>query len=174
MENLNTYPHKTGETVVYRKQGIYEITSVKEQIIGDIKKDSYVFSSVYDKNATIYVPVDNENLTSQIESVLSTDEINLIIDQSETTGITWIENNTQRAICYDEIIKSNDLSRILAVLRLYMLQKEGENKKSFRAFAKDERIFSAAMKNITEAFAYPLGIAKPEVVSYITDRLKNK
>lgn len=174
MENYKNYPHKIGETVVYRRQGIYEITSVKEQVIGEVKKDYYVFRSVYDKNATIYVPVDNENLTSQIERLLSKDEINAIVDQSDTTDIIWIENNAERAICYDEIVKSGDLSRILSVLRLYMLQKEGENKKSFRAFAKDERIFSAAMKNITEAFACPLGISKAEVMAYIAERLENR
>ena len=66
MEKLKNYLHNIGEIVVYRKQGVYEITSIKEQDIGSETKDYYVLSSVYDKNASVYVPVDSEALTSQI------------------------------------------------------------------------------------------------------------
>lgn len=172
LEKLKNYLHNTGETVVYRKQGVYVITDIKEQDIGNVQKDYYVLSSVYDKNSTVYVPVDSEALTAQIERVLSRDEINAIIDESTGYDVVWIENNAERALRFDEIVKSCDLAGILSVLKMYILQKENSDKKTYRTFARDERIFSAAMKAVTEAFAYPLGLEKTEVISYITERVK--
>ena len=172
MEIKEKYPHSIGETIVYRKQGIYKIADIKEQKIGNVKKDYYVLSSVYDKNATVYVPADNENLTLFMERVLSKEEIHSIIDMSEKENVVWIENTTERALYLEEIIRSGDLAKILSVVKMFIIRKEDKGGKPYRTFARDEKAFAAAQKAVTEAFAYPLGIERTQVVSYITDRLK--
>ncbi len=173
MEITEKYSHNVGDTVVYRKQGIYKISDIKEQKIGTVKKDYYVLSSVYDKNATVYVPVDSEVLVAQMEHVLSKEEIHAIIDKSEENGVLWVENTTERAIYLDEIVKSGDLAKILAVLKMFILRKENKEIKPVRTFARDEKAFAAAQKAVTEAFAYPLGLEKGEVIPYITERVKS-
>jgi len=173
LQTIEKYSHNIGETVVYRKQGIYEITDIKEQKIGGTKKDYYVLSSVYDKNATVYVPVDSESLVVQMEHMLSKDEIHAIIDISEENSVNWIENTAERAMYFDEIVKSGDLTKILAMLKMLILRKESADKKANRTFARDEKAFVAAQKAVTEAFAYPLGIDKTQVIPYITDRVKS-
>lgn len=171
MDTLAKNYCNTGKTVVYRKGGIYKITGFKEQKIGDIKKKYYVLSSVYDKNTTIYVPMDNDLLTSQIEPVLTKEEINSIIDKSEEKGIGWIEDTTRRAVFFEEILKSGELYRILALFKLLYLRRENAEPKTYRTYARDEKAFALASKAITEAFAYPLEIPKTEVVAYITERI---
>lgn len=172
METKVKYSHSIGDTVVYRKQGIYVISDIKEQKIGGVRKNYYVLSSVYDKNATVYVPVDSEALTVQMEHVLSKDEIHAIIDKSEDNGVTWVENTTERAVYFDEIVRSGDLAKILAVLKMFILRKENKELKPLRTFARDEKAFAAAQKAVTEAFAYPLGLEKSQVLTYITQRVK--
>lgn len=171
MENSKNYLHNIGEVVVYRKQGVYEITAVKEQDIGSVTKEYYVLSSVYDKNASVYVPVDSEALTSQIQRMLTKDEIDAIIAESKENPMEWIENNARRAQCFEEILKSGELSGILAVLNMFLFRKENVDKKCYRTFARDEKAFAAVQKIITEAFAYPLGLSKTEVIPYITERI---
>lgn len=165
------YMYKTGETVVYRKQGIYEITEIREQKIGSEMKEYYVLSSVYDKNSTVYVPVESQALVLQMEKVLSKEEIHSIIDKSEEIDLEWIENNTQRALFFDEIIKSDDLAKILALMKLFMIRKDNAEKKYARSYARDEKAFAFAQRVVTEAFAYPLGLSKTEVVPYIISRI---
>lgn len=172
MQTAEKNSHNIGDTVVYRKQGIYKISDIKEQKIGTEKKNYYVLSSVYDVNATVYVPVDNEALTSKMEHILSKDEIDTIIDKSEKNDVEWIENTTERALYLDEIVKSGDLARILAMLKMFILRRENKDKKPTRTFARDEKAFAAAQKAVTEAFAYPLGLEKPQVMPYITERVK--
>ena len=171
MEKSKNYLHNIGEIVVYRKQGVYEITSIKEQDIGSETKDYYVLSSVYDKNASVYVPVDSEALTSQIQRMLTKEEIDAVIDESKENPMEWIENNARRALFFEEILKSGEIAKILAVLNMFMFRKENVDKKCYRTFARDEKAFAAVQKIITEAFAYPLGISKTEVIPYITERI---
>ncbi len=174
MNSKLEYSRKIGERVVYRKQGIYIISDIKEQKIGSVKKDYYVLSSVYDKNATVYVPADSESLVLLMEQMLSVDEINTIIDKSEETDLVWIENTGERALYFEEIIKSSDLVKILSLLKMFILRRECADKKPLKTFARDEKVFASAQKTITEAFAYPLGIDKTQVISYITDRINKK
>lgn len=174
MYTAEKYPHGIGETVVYRKHGIYAISDIKEQRIGGERRKYYVLSSVYDKNATVYVPVDSESLVAQMEHILSKEEIHAIIDASEESDIVWIEGTAQRAEYFEEILKAGDLTRILSLLKMFILRKENTDKKVHRTFARDEKVFAAAQKAVTEAFAYPLGLDKNQVLPYITERVRKQ
>ncbi len=173
MENSANYPYSIGETVVYRKQGIYVVSEIKEQEIGAVKKNYYVLSSVYDKNTSVYVPVDNEVLTARMEHVLSEEEIHRIIDVSEESSIQWIDNAAERAVCFEEILKSGDLAKILSLLKMLIIRKEQKEIKPFKTSARDEKAFNSAQKAVTEAFAYPLGLEKNQVIQYISERIKS-
>lgn len=173
MENSANYPYSIGETVVYRKQGIYVVSDIKEQEIGAVKKDYYVLSSVYDKNTSVYVPVDNEALTARMEHVLSKEEIHTIIDISEESSVQWIDNTMERAVYFEEILKSGDLAKILSMLKMFILRKEQKEIKPLKTSARDEKAFNAAQKAVTEAFAYPLGLEKTQVIPYISERVKS-
>lgn len=172
LQNSKEFSYNIGDTVVYRKQGVYLVSGIKEQEIGGTIKDYYVLSSVYDKNSSVYVPVNNETLTTQMERVLSKEEIDGIIDESEENSAVWIEDNAQRSEFFEEILKNGNLSQILSMLKLLILRKGNPDRKTHRCTARDEKVFAAAMKAVTEAFAYPLGIEKTEVISYITDRVR--
>lgn len=173
MENSANYPYSIGETVVYRKQGIYVVSDIKEQEIGAVKKDYYVLSSVYDKNTSVYVPVDNEALTARMEHVLSKEEIHTIIDISEESSVQWIDNTMERAVYFEEILKSGDLAKILSMLKMFILRKEQKEIKPLKTSARDEKAFNAAQKAVTEAFAYPLGLEKTQVIPFISERVKS-
>ncbi len=168
------YTHNIGDTVVYRKQGTYRVTDIKEQKIAGIKKEYYILTSVYDSNSSVYVPVDSQNLTSMMESVLTKEEIDAIIRNSENNRMTWIENTAERAEYLDEVIHSGDLSQVLSLLMMFILRKESSDKKPIRTFARDEKAFAAAQKAVLEAFAYPLGLKKDEVMPYIYETISKK
>lgn len=168
------YTHNIGDTVVYRKQGTYRVTDIKEQKIAGIKKEYYILTSVYDSNSSVYVPVDSQNLTSMMESVLTKEEIDTIIRNSENNRMIWIENTAERAEYLDEVIHSGDLSQVLSLLMMFILRKESSDKKPIRTFARDEKAFAAAQKAVLEAFAYPLGLKKDEVMPYIYETISKK
>lgn len=91
-----TLAHKKGEYVVYKKHGIYLIDDVRRDKICGIFKFYYVLKSVYDKNATVYVPADCENLVSQMERVLTLEEIEEITEKSKGVSIEWVSDSADR------------------------------------------------------------------------------
>lgn len=163
--------HKTGEYVVYKKHGIYEIAEIRKEKIASEFKVYYVLKSVYDKNATVYVPADKEDLVNQMERVLSKEEIDGIILHSSELSFEWIDSNQERFQAMEEIISQGDLTEILAMMRLLMNKRAEAMAVKAKVFAHDERMLAASQKIICEAFAFTLGIDKKEVLGYIEEKL---
>ena len=91
--------YSIGEKVVYGAMGVMEIVDVTEQIIADVARKYYVLKEYASQSASFtYVPVDNEMLTSQLQPLLTKEEIVAAIKEAKTTQpIAWIEENRGRA-----------------------------------------------------------------------------
>lgn len=170
MSTLNL-SHTQGEYVVYKKKGVYQITDIRKEKMCGVLNTYYVLKSVYDGNASVYVPVDHEDLTSQMEHVLSREEIADIIEKSKTEDVQWIAQSAERSEYLEEIIASENLSRIIAMHSLLTEKKEEALKNKSKTFAHDERMLSCAQKIVSEAFAFSLGIDKKQVMDYIAEKL---
>lgn len=163
---------KTGEYVVYKKHGVYEISEIKEERVAGETKTYYVLKSVYDANVTVYVPADKEDLVSRMEDVLTTDDIKVIVKNSKEEEVEWIDTNSERFALCEEILARENLSEILAMMRLLAKNKEEALLSKRKVFAHDERMLSASQKIISEAFAFSLGIDRKDVVRYIEEKFK--
>lgn len=162
--------HKKGEYVVYKKHGIYLIDDVRKDKICGILKYYYVLKSVYDGNATVYVPADCEALVSQMERVLTTEEIELIIESSKSVEIEWTSDSTVRQELFEQILHGGDLSRVVALMKLLMNRKAEALAAKSKVPALDERTLNASQKILEEAFAFALGIEKKDVITYLSER----
>lgn len=162
--------HKTGEYVVYKKHGIYEIAEIRREKVCSELKTYYILKSVYDSNATVYVPADNEELVSRMERVLTRQEIDEIIRSSKAEPMEWIELNSERFAAQEEVIAQGNLSCILALMRLLTRKKEEALEIKAKVFAHDERMLAASQRIICEAFAFSLGLDKKGVLDYISEQ----
>ncbi len=169
--NTTELTHKIGEHVVYKKHGVYEIAEIRRERVCSEFKTYYILKSVYDSNATVYVPADKEDLVNQMERVLSKQEVDEIILSSMDGYVEWIDTNAERFQAQEEIIAQGDLSRILAMMRLLMRKREEAIKAKTKVFAHDERMLSASQKIISEAFAFSLSLDKKGVMGYISEKL---
>ncbi|MBQ4569867.1 MAG: hypothetical protein IJA62_07460 [Ruminococcus sp.] len=168
IENL---PHQKGEYVVYKKQGIYLISDVRQDSICGVKKCFYVLRSVYDANAAVYVPADCDALVSQMEKVLTMAQIDGIIEESVHRNIEWEADSTLRQEMFQGVLTSGYLSNVIAFAKLLSARKEECRQCKKKMPALDERTLSAACKILDEAFAFSLGLEKKDVMSYITEKL---
>ncbi len=171
--STDTLKHSVGEYVVYKKHGIYEIAEIRKDKICGLLRTYYILKSVYDSNATVYVPADCENLVSQMEHVLTSEEIEDIIEKSRSTELCWIDNTQERAMALEELVNSGDLTKIIAMLMLLSEKKQEALRNKTKTFAHDERMLGAATKIVSEAFAFTLGLDKRDVVAYIEEQLCN-
>lgn len=158
---------KTGEYVVYKKHGVYEITEIRREKICSEFKTYYILRSVYDSNATVYVPADKEELVSQMEKILTKQEIDSIIENGKNQVMEWIDPNSERFQAQEDILAQGDLVHILAMMLLLGKKKEECLRTKAKFFAHDERMLTASQKIICEAFAFSLELDKKGVLGYI-------
>lgn len=162
--------HKKGEYVVYKKQGIYLIDDVRQDNICGFKKCFYVLRSVYDSNATVYVPADSDALVSQMEKVLTLPRIEQIIEESKHRNIQWEADSDLRQEEFQNILLSGDLSKVIVLVKLLLARKEELRQCKKKIPALDERTLTAAVRTLEEAFAFSLGLEKKDVLEYIKEK----
>lgn len=177
MEEINKnetgykYTYKINNYVSYRKNGIFRIIDIRSENISGIgDKIYYIMKSVYDENIRILVPVDSM-LVSEMNSILTVDEINTIIAASEKSQNQWVDDNKLRVLSFEQILNRGDRSEILWLVKVLTIYKNKieQNKKTLNT--NDMKILSIAEKLIQEEFAFALGISKNEVIPYILCRI---
>ena len=155
---------KTGDYVTYKENGICQIEEETEEY--------YILQPVYGHNMTVYVPKKSQALVDLMCRVITKEQIDAIIQETESSEYKWIEDSKARADYFNKLLRSGDKAAILwlvKVLSLHKIEVE-KNKRSF--YASDKRVLSAAEKVITEEFAFVLGISPEEVIPYIVGKVQ--
>lgn len=163
---------KIGEKVVYLSKRILIISDIidKDFGMGDLKK-YYVLKDVNDQNNAIYLPVDSELAVKNIRPLLTKKMINKAIDESARTEVTYESAYKDRVNKYNELIKENNVSKMLSVIYL-LLQKKNEllaMKKTLTNI--DANCLQDLIRAITDEFSCVLKISKEEVLPYIEKRI---
>lgn len=161
--------YSIGEKVVYGAMGVMEVVDVTEQTLGDVSRKYYVLREYSSSSTSLtYVPQDNEMLVSQLQPLLTKDEIVAAVKEAKAQGpLAWIEENRARSEAYKRILATADRVQILMMIRSVYetgIRREAEGKKNFVA---DENVMRKAQKNINTEFALVLGIPEDEVAEYI-------
>ncbi len=159
--------HLKGDYVVYKKRGIYIIDDIRKEKIAGEQKSYYVLKSVYDANVSVYVPLDNEELVSRMDKVLSSDEIEHIIAKSHTVELKCCEDANEVKNYYEEIFADDDLSVVIALMKSLAEKKRVTSLSKGRFAAADERALGNCQKILCEAFAFSLGMEKGDIIAYI-------
>jgi len=167
------YPHKVGDYVIYRNNGICKIVDIRKENFARIgEKTYYVMNTIQDENSLIYLPVDKKDIADFMRHILTVDEIHQIISDAEESENTWIEDTKQRGIQFEQLLSKGDRAEILWLVKVLSKYKRELEQKKF--YASDAKILSAAEKTITEEFAFTLGISKDEVIPYVRARILGK
>ncbi len=163
--------YKINDTVLYGSHGACIITEISKLSFGGPEKQYYILKPVHNSGSTVYVPVDNNVLTSKMRQILSIDEIQTLIHDMPVEKALWIEDETKRKEKYHEILLSGDRHKLIGMIKaLYQHQKE-QNKKGKRLHATDERIFKEAEKLLYDEFAFVLQIKPSQVLPFIMEQL---
>ncbi|MGI5883477.1 MAG: CarD family transcriptional regulator [Candidatus Spyradocola sp.] len=155
------------EIVRYGTQGICRIQEISEKSFGASRRLYYVLKPVYHEEATIFVPVDNPELTGRMHRLLSAQEVlELLSGVSEDDGL-WIAEEAKRRETYEKILRSGDrvgMTRLIRALSLYQSRLQTQHKKLHVA---DEALLKEAERELNEEIAYVLGLALEETPTVV-------
>ena len=164
---------KVNDTILYGTDGVCKIKEITSKKFGDKVNDYYVLEPIYSNNSILYVPVDNENLTSKMRPVLSVDKIRDLIRDTVDMDDIWIENDRSRQTQYKEIISKGDYLEIMKIIKTLYQHKE-EKVSAGRKFHKvDQDILSFAQNLLHNEFAHVLDIKPDEVLDFILDEVES-
>lgn len=151
--------------------GVCNIEDIREEKLTGQKRTYYIMHPVSDNNGTttIYVPVDTDKV--HLRKLMGKDEIISIIKHSTTENIEWIDNTNLRKAAYSEILRSDNTSRIIALITVLHTKKEHTTKagKKFSAF--DDKILHDAEKKIHQEFSHALSMQEEEIPKFIITQL---
>ncbi len=161
-----------GNHVVYSSHGVCEITEIKTMSFGSETKQYYVLSPINDKRSTIFIPIDNMVLLSQMRPVLTKEEIDELLDSVEPGTCSWIPSDSERKSFCAATIKSGDRLAILHMIEMLYLHRERMEEENKHFHVTDERFLNDAEKMLNDEFAFVLGISTSEVEHYVEERVK--
>lgn len=144
-----------GDTILYNPAGVCTIDDIREESIMDEEMEYYILKPVYRSASTIYVPVENGDLTAKMMPLLEEKDIQAIMKKS-TSSVTWIEDSKSRIADYMDILAKGQRMDTIQVIRLLLRHKEEVLQSNHKFYATDEKILNLALKLIGEEFGYVL------------------
>ena len=164
------YDYSVGNYVLYKANGVCLIADITEKDTPAGKTKYYILKPVYCETATVYVPTNSPDLKKNMRRVLTKQEIDSLIDETEKLDDNWSEDRKLRAEIYSDILSKGNRKDILLIVKSLSLHKSEIEKAKRRFGANDSKVLAAAEKLITDEFAFSLGIKQDEVIPYIIKR----
>lgn len=159
------------DIILYGLNGACKITDITKREIGGRTVEYYVLRPIYSNASTIFVPTNNENLTSRMRQVLSAAEIHALIQSMPQEKSVWIEDENQRREAYKEILSNGDRQELIRLIKaLYLHQKELQQI-GRRLHISDERFLKDAERLLYDEFALVLSIKPEQVLPFIMEQI---
>ncbi|MBQ6874414.1 MAG: CarD family transcriptional regulator [Clostridia bacterium] len=162
---------KKGETVVYGSQGVCEINDICIMNFGKTEGEYYMLKPVYDENSTIYVPVDNDLVTSRMQRLITKEELESLIADVRSEKTDWICNDLERKAFCEAVISSGDRKALMKLIGMLYVRKNSLKTQKKHFHLADEKLLKEAEKIISDEIAYVTGIDRNKVSDYVSERI---
>lgn len=162
-----------GEYIKYATSGVCLIENITkiDYLHNRNPKDFYVLKPVSGNSSTVYVPVENEALTSKMRKLLSKEEIDSLIDASKENIIAWIDDRRTRSEKFKAIISKSEPDTLLRLVSCIYMKKQELSAFGKKLSSTDEAILTSAENLIENEFAFVLHLTGAQLSAYIRDRL---
>lgn len=165
--------YSIGDVVVYGGNGVCEIEDIKDiSFYHEEPQTYYILKPMFVKQALVlYVPFNNEKLTSKIQPVITRDEAMDLIHGINDTDIEWIEDRNLRKETYSTMISSGDRREIVEVISIISDHRRSLLKEGKSLNMQDEKMLNDAQRRMNAEFAVALDIEIEEVPGFINGEL---
>ncbi len=160
-----------GDVVLYTASTICRISDITTKNFGKEEMEYYILSPIYDENATVYIPTNNEKLIGKMRSVISKEEVLALIHNLPQTDVIWIDDENKRKETFQHIIDSGDRAELLRMIKTLYMHQQAKLQIKRKMHVSDERFFKDAEKLIYNEFAFVLDISPSKVVEFINHEL---
>lgn len=162
------------EMIVYARSGICKIERIESKsfsVKNSMENKCYVLKPIYDSSSTVYVPVDNDVLTSMMRNILTKQEIDELLFNVKDEVTDWVNDQRERTQKFRRIL-SGGITKDMLVMISSLVEKEKELAITGKKLcSSDDAVLKEAKREINQEFAYALGIELDGVEDYVVNSL---
>ena len=159
---------KIGDVVLYGIQGICAIKNIEIKQIGKTALDYYVLNPVFNENTSLFVPVDNEILTSKMQNILTKKEATQLLEKAGQIECLKIQDESVKRERYREILSSGNREDMVALIKTLRFEREERSKLNKKLNMSDEQTLYKAERLLFNEIAYVFGIEPQEAQNMMT------
>ena len=144
-----------GTYVSYRAEGVCVIADIRTEAFNALGKSEefYILAPIKDMNSVLYVPLNNEQLTSKIQPLLSADGICALADELRDHRMEWIDDSRARNSALRAMLAAGGRRELMILVntivdRINRAEEIGRN-----ITAGDGNILTRAKKMLLDEFA---------------------
>lgn len=161
---------KIGDYVVNAKNGVCYIEDVQEISISGENKDYYLLIPQNERNAKIYIPVNNAS--QRMRLAMNEEQALTLIREMKTIKVLSVENERERESVYKNILKTCDPKSMVSIVKTIYLRRQDRLREGKKTVAVDEYYFKLAEKHLHGELAFALQISLEEVIQVIMKNLE--
>ena len=159
-----------GEKVLYSVNGVCEITDITERFFDKTVKRYYVLKPISNNEATLFVPVNNENLVRKMKRLMTQPQLDEVLNAVSSKDVEWNSNEAVRKEEFRNTISFGNVSEILVLLKSIWLHRRKQNSMGRKLHILDEMYLREAEKIIKEEISTVIGVEQDEVIPYVKNK----
>ena len=116
-------------------------------------EEYYILAPLKDMNSVLYVPVNNEILTSKMQPLLSADEICALADELRGELLDWIDESRARNAALREILSGGDRRELIVLVNTILDRIARSDEIGRKITAGDENTLKRAKRMLLDEFS---------------------
>lgn len=162
--------YQIGTVVNHPTAGVCKIDDIRDKKFQDLaKRTYYILHPVSGNKSTVYVPVDTQKV--HLRKMMTRDEIIDLIGSTDVSIISWNEKANLRKAEYIELLRSDDIRNIIALIAFLHTKKDEYLQLDKKFPTTEERILKEAENKIHQEFSYALNMPPEQVPLFIMENL---
>ncbi|MBE6593269.1 MAG: hypothetical protein E7642_04670 [Ruminococcaceae bacterium] len=163
--------YKVGTYVSYRSEGVCVISDIRMEAFNALGKSEefYILAPIKDMNSVLYVPVNNEVLTSKMQPLLSAEEICALADELREQYMEWVSDSRARNSVLREILAAGNRRELIMLVNTINDRIARSAEIGRKITAGDENILKRAQKMLVDEFSVTTDIETEEDLLSVLD-----
>lgn len=162
-----------GDIVVYGGTQLCRVDSKEDKCFDGVTHEVYIKLVPVDEPGSSYF-VREDKFGERTRPLLTKEQVLSVIDSMPRVEAEWVQNKNERRTRFAEILKGDDYSLILCMMKGLYEERGRRSSEGKRLMSADERAFSTARQLLRQEFSTVLGIPEDTVEEFIQSRLAGR
>lgn len=163
---------QVGDRVVYGIHGVCDVTQTEERVV-DRKRLTYLVLEPLGQPGSRYlVPTHNASAMGKLRSMLSREEMELLIQSDTVRQDSWIQDESQRKQAYRELIGSGDREQLMRMVHTLYRHREEQTAAGKKVHLCDDNFLRDAEKLLMGEVSIVMDMDADTAKQYIRNKLR--